>query len=158
MQDSTNTNLDNQELGDPATEWRPGQNQAAAEAEKQQQALARAWQQHADEERARSPELQDAQSGLSRAVQEILREIPELSQGAHGFQHAAAMARARLQALELPALQSRLEALTKENERLARLTSIPGSPPARTGRDEEPALTERDLRRLAHDLDFQGAL
>jgi hypothetical protein len=68
------------------------------------------------------------------------------------------VARAKVQAVEVPALRARLESLTRENERLARLTSIPGSPPARSTQAADAGLSERDLRRLAHDFDSATAL
>lgn len=129
-----------------------------AEAAASRLAFERAWQQHVDQERLSSPELADEASELSQAVQAILGEIPALTQTPSGYQHAAAVARAKVQAVELPALRARLETLTKENERLARLTSIPGSPPARAPRSEETGLTERELRRLAHDFDSATSL
>lgn len=116
-------------------------------------AFEREWQQHVDQERISSPELSDDASELSQAVQAILRDIPALTAAPSGFRHAAAVARAKVQAVELPALRARVESLVRENERLARLTSIPGSPPARSAHATEPGLSERDLRRLAHDFD-----
>lgn len=118
----------------------------------------RAWQQHVDQERATSPELSDEASELSQAVQAILRDIPALTQAPGGYSHAATVARAKVQAIELPALRARLDSLTRENERLARLTSIPGSPPARSPLAADTALSERDLRRLAHDFDATTSL
>lgn len=57
---------------------------------------------------------------------------------------------------ESAALRSQLEALTKENLRLARLTSIAGSPPVKPSRESGTELTERDLRRLAREADAEG--
>jgi hypothetical protein len=129
-----------------------------AEAAASKQAFARAWQQHVDQERVSSPELTDEASELSQAVQAILRDIPALTQSPSGYRHAAAVARAQVQAVELPALRARLESLARENERLARLTSIPGSPPARSTQAADAGLSERDLRRLAHDFDSATSL
>jgi hypothetical protein len=129
-----------------------------AEAAAAKLAFEREWQQHVDQERVSSPELSDEASELSQAVQAILRDIPALTQSPSGFRHAAAVARAEVQAVELPALRARLESLTRENERLARLTSIPGSPPARSPQAVENGLSERELRRLAHDFDSATAL
>lgn len=129
-----------------------------AEAAAAKQAFEREWQQHVEQERVSSPELTDEASELSQAVQAILRDIPALTQTPSGFRHAAAVARAKVQAIELPALRARLDALTKENARLAQLTSIPGSPPARPGQGADTGLSERDLRRLAHDFDSATSL
>jgi hypothetical protein len=197
------------DVGDPETEWRPGEQAAAAtpapaeraeafrdargysaddyttaaeelesegkadlaararenaaavqqaEAAASKLAFDREWQQHVDQERVSSPELTDEASELSQAVQAILRDIPALTKSPSGYQHAAAVARAKVQAVELPALRARLESLVKENARLARLTSIPGSPPARPGHAADGGLNERDLRRMAHDFDSATSL
>jgi hypothetical protein len=129
-----------------------------AEAASAKLAFEREWQQQVDQERVSSPELSDEASELSQAVQTILRDIPALTQSPSGYRHAAAVARAKVQAVELPALRARLESLTRENERLARLTSIPGSPPARAPHSADAELSERDLRRLAHDFDSAGSI
>jgi hypothetical protein len=129
-----------------------------AEAAAAKLAFDREWQQHVDQERVSSPELTDEASEHSQAVQAILRDIPALTQSPNGYQHAAAVARAKVQAVELPALRARLESLAKENARLARLTSIPGSPPARLGQAADAGMSERDLRRMAHDFDSATSL
>jgi len=47
-------------------------------------------------------------------VQAILREIPALTQSPAGFRQAAAVARAKVQAVELPALRARLGRQARE--------------------------------------------
>ena len=110
------------------------------------------WQQQIAGESSRLPELQDANSPLSLAVRGILQELPLLSSAADGVRHAVTVAQARAQAAAIPELQARVDLLTRENQRLASLTSITGSPPAR---QHEPStdLGERELRRLARDHD-----
>ena len=45
------------------------------------------------------------------------------------------------------------ETLTRENDRLSKLTSITGTPPARISPPANGIASERDLRRLAREVD-----
>lgn len=111
------------------------------------------WWEGVRQEVRETPELRDESSPLGKAVQAVLRESRVFSLGADGFRQAAALAKSRLEAAALPALRQQIETLTHENERLVRLTSVTGTPPARRAAPEGENLSERDLRRLAAEHD-----
>jgi hypothetical protein len=100
-----------------------------------------------------SPDLRDVRSDLHQALQAVLRETPLYALAPDGFRQAAALARARQTASTVPALQAKLDALSRENERLIKLTSVTGSGPAKVSTENNGDLNERDLRRLAAELD-----
>lgn len=119
----------------------------------QREAFQRQWWDTVRRELETTPELKDEKSEVGQALQAVLRETPLYSLTPDGFRHAAALARARHAAGNIPALQARLDALNKENERLVKLTSVTGSGPAKHPSANHSDYSERDLRRLAAELD-----
>lgn len=113
----------------------------------------REWWDHVRRELEASPELRDGRSELGRTLEAVLRETPLYALAPDGFRQAAALARARHTANSVPALQAKLDALSRENERLIKLTSVTGSGPAKVASENGSDLNERDLRRLAAELD-----
>lgn len=95
------------------------------------------------------PELGDPKSPLRLATDELLKAHESLRLHPEGLKLAPLMARAQMDAKEVPALKAKIEVLTKENERLVKLTSVGGSGPARRGGESNGNLTEADLRRMA---------
>ena len=100
-----------------------------------------------------TPELKDENSDLGRTVRELLRETPFYRSQAEGYGQAVALAKARQTAGLVPELQSKLEALMRENDRLVKLTSVTGSGPARRSNEMDHHFDERELRRLAAEAD-----
>lgn len=135
---------------------------AVRQAEQQQRAQAHqqqfttAWQQTVEKEVQATPELKDTNSPLGLEVQKVLRERPALSRMPDGFADAVQIAKARTHSAAAPALQSQIEKLTKENERLTKLTSLTGSGPARMSSGEEKDPSEKELRRMAAALDNES--
>jgi hypothetical protein len=123
----------------------------AARAERD--AFHRDWWETVRREVEASPELKDERSEIARTLQAVLRETPLFSMTPDGFRHAAAFAKARHAAAGLPALHAKIDALSKENERLVKLTSVTGSGPTRLAGDADRDFSERDLRRMAAELD-----
>ncbi len=113
----------------------------------------RQWWESVRREIDAAPELTDQGSEIGQTLRSVLRETPIFSLTPDGFRHAAAFAKARHTAATIPALQARLESLARENDRLVRLTSVTGSGPARISGESTGELSERDLRRLAAELD-----
>jgi hypothetical protein len=123
----------------------------AARAERE--AFHRHWWDTVRREVEATPELKDERSEIGQTLQTVLRETPLYSLAPDGFRHAAAFAKARQAAATLPALQARLEALAKENDRLVKLTSVTGSGPAKLSGESDRDFNERDLRRMASEID-----
>lgn len=119
----------------------------------QREAFHRQWWDTVRRELETTPDLTDEKSTLGQALQSILRETSLYSLTPDGFRQAAELARARHTAAAVPALQSKLDALTRENERLVKLTSVTGSGPARLTSTTPGDYNERELRRLAADHD-----
>jgi hypothetical protein len=113
----------------------------------------REWWVNVRRELEATPELKDGRSELARSLEGVLRETPLYALAPDGFRQAVALARARQAASTLPALQAKLDAITRENERLIKLTSVTGSGPAKVAGDPGSDMNERDLRRLAAELD-----
>lgn len=103
------------------------------------------------------PELADPKSPLRIAADELLKSHESLRIHPEGLKLAPLMAKAQMEAKEVPALKAKIEALTKENERLVKLTSVGGSGPAKRGGESNGNLTENDLRRMAEAHDMQAA-
>lgn len=131
----------------------PGPNAPSEAPAPEPEAFQRQWWENVRQELEATPELRDQHSPLGQAVQALLRESRLFSLSPDGFRQAAALARARTEAAALPALKTRIDTLTKENERLVKLTSVTGTPPTRTRDSEDPHPSERDLRRLAAEYD-----
>lgn len=110
----------------------------------------RQWDDSVRREVAETPELGDERSDLARAVQALLRETPLYTTAPEGYRQAAALAKARHAS---GTLQARLSALERENERLIKLTSVTGSGPSRVSGEPGGELNERDLRRMASEMD-----
>lgn len=103
------------------------------------------------------PELGDPKSPLRIATDELLKGNEVLRMHPDGLKLAPQMAKAQMAAGEVPALKAKIEELTKENERLVKLTSVGGSGPAKRGGESNGNLTAADLRRMAEAHDSQAA-
>ncbi len=98
------------------------------------------------------PEFADPASASGKAVLAVLDEHPLLRQIPGGFAAAVAIHDGRKSAGSLADLQGKIDTLTRENDRLTRLTSLPSSNPASAPRDRKD-FSEKDLRRLAAECD-----
>lgn len=96
------------------------------------------------------PELAyEPNSEVTKELISILREFPALSQGRKGFATAVQIYDSRKTAASVPELQKKIDELTKEKERLTKLTSLPSSGPRPAGKAKETDMSESDLRKMA---------
>lgn len=141
-----------EELAESARKQGDGLRQA--QGERQQRARQEQWSRAVQDVCEAVPELKDQTTPLSQEVRKLLAEHPAYSAYPDGFQRAVNEAKARMGAATVPDLQKRLDALTKENERLTKMTSLPGSNPARRAVEKglggmPLAQQERELRKMA---------
>jgi hypothetical protein len=107
------------------------------------------------------PEFKDPAGEHGKAIVAVLNEFPILRQVPGGFAAAVGVLDARRNGAAFSGLQAKLEALTKENERLTKLTSLPGSRPAAPAREKSfseltPKQQEARLRQMAAAADDGG--
>lgn len=102
------------------------------------------------------PELKDENSPLRRKTDELFSSNPLFRLHPEGMRIAPMLAKAQLRAESVSALQSKIQELTKENERLNKLTGVGGTPPIRRTEGGSRELSEKDLLRMAADYDSRG--
>lgn len=109
------------------------------------------------------PELKDDNAPVSKRVREVLKNHPQFSMVPDGFRRAVEYADTLEQAASVPGYKTEIEKLTKEIERLNKLTSVGGSgPTSRPGASKSitemtTKEAEAELTRLAEEADRQAA-
>lgn len=121
------------------------------------------WNAQADEIAKLDPDIRadreskTVSSPTGKMIVEVLKELPLFAQLPDGLKYAHPIAKARMQAAAMSALQKQVQELTKEKERLTKLTSVSGSGPARISTSKSGDLSEADMRRMAEDFDTNVA-
>lgn len=124
----------------------------------QKAALDASWNAEVEAKAKEFPDLADPKTPMGLAVQQVITENPELYYVKNGFSKAVALHQLREQAGKVPELLAQVQKLTKETERLNKLTSLGGSNPtapaaSKAFADLADADQERMLRTAAQEAD-----